>query len=294
MPCSFCNVQGHNICTCQDPRIKAGINSIIAKFVAPRIGIVFTTENISEMTDYLTNEFPRPLLRAIGVQYGRLSQKAAITVFVERIVDKLSAELVHVNQLSMTDLDEWSLSITGMPYLDHSSQAYYDDDIVSWYEDLVPTYNSRIPAFDIHMSTSLPNETVMECAICQEEKESYRFVKTQCGHSFCNLCTTSLLLSKGVDRACCALCRSNINSLEASNGAVFEEISSKFSQTGALLRSCSLAVFGDSMWHWRTCKETIDMFLVEFADNKELVERINGESTEFDKAVQIWDFVRIS
>ena len=293
MPCSFCNIQGHNICTCQDPRISAGINSLTVRFVAPRVGRGFTAENISEMTNYLITEFPQPLLRAIGVQYCRLGQKALITHYVERIISKLAAELARVSQLSMPDIDEWSLSIMGMPWLEYVTQAYYEENTtVTWTEDYTPTvYHEEFPAFDIHISEC--PETVIECVICQEDKDSSQFVKTQCGHSFCNLCTTSHLLSKGLTRACCALCRSDITSLEASNGAVFEELSNQFSQTGALLKSCSLAVFGDSMWHWRTCKETIDMFLVEFADHKDLIKRVNETATEYEKAMQIWDYVRI-
>ena len=292
MPCSFCNVHGHNICTCPDPRIAAGIKSLIVRFVVPSIERGFIAENISEMVSYLTNEFPRPLLRAVGVKYGNLGRNANIADFVERIVDKLAAELLHVQQLSMPDLDDWSLCITGMPWLDYVTQAYYmEDEPVTWTEDRIPTdgVSARFPAFDIHMTNAV--ETIMECVICQEDKESSQFVKTQCGHSFCNLCTTSHLLSKGLNRACCALCRSEIISIEASNGAVFEKLSSQFSHTGALLRSCCLAAFGDDMWHWRSCIETIDMFLVEYADHKEFVQRVNGKATEYEKVMHIWEYV---
>jgi hypothetical protein len=243
------------------------------------------------------NDFPRPLLKAVGVQYCHLGSKTATNTIVERIIENLSAELMRVSSFTSAELNEWSISITGIPYSEYIDSYYAEDtdhDSISWYEDRTPTvYHEEFPAFDIHISATVANETVMECVICQENKDSSQFVKTQCGHSFCNSCTTSLLISKGLKRACCALCRSDFYCLVASNVTDFQKLSSQFSQTGALLRSCSLAVFGDAMWHCRTCKETIDMFLVEFAGHKDFVERVNGEAMDYDKAKLIWDFVRM-
>lgn len=300
MPCSFCNLKGHNICTCKDPRIVAAIHSLIAQFIVPIIGGEFTDFIRGVIHSHLMNQFPRPLLIAIGVQYSRVGRKSSIPLFIERVTDKLAAELSHANQLSPNDLNEWAICIMGVSYSEylvnlHSEfERYEDDSELEWYEDRTPTVICRHPAFDIRVVDSPSDKPVLECVICQEDKPSSLFVKTQCHHSFCNSCTTSLLLSQGVKRACCPLCRFEIVSLETMGEKEYEELNNQFSQTGALLKDCSLAAFGESIWHWRSCKETIDMFLVEYADHEEFVKMVNQATTEYEQANIIWEHIRLT
>lgn len=289
MPCSFCNLQGHNICTCKDPRIVAAIHSLIVKFVVPIIGGEFTDVFRNTIHNYLMNEFPRPLLFAIGVQYSGVRRKGPISLFIERIIYKLAAELAHANQLSPIDLNEWSICIMGMSYSEYLDSLDID---FGWYEDRTPTVIYQHPVFDIHLVHAELDESIMECVICQEDKPRGLFVKTQCDHSFCHSCTISLLLSKGVQRVCCPLCRADIYSLETTGQKEYEELNNQFSQTGALLKDCSLAAFGNSMWHWRSCSKTIDMFLEEYAEHKDLVKIVNEATTEQEKAEYIWDFIQ--
>lgn len=289
MPCSFCNLQGHNICTCKDPRIVAAIHSLISNFVVPIIGGEFTDGVRTMIYNYLMNEFPRPLLFAIGVQYSGVGRKCPISLFIERITGKLAAELAHANQLSPNDLNEWSICIMGISYSEYLDSLDMDFE---WYEDRTPTVVCRHPVFDIQLVHTESDESFMECVICQEDKPSGLFVKTQCDHSFCESCTTSLLLSKGLQRACCPLCRADIHSLETTGKKEYEKLNDQFNQTGALLKDCSLAAFGTSMWHWRSCSKTIDMFLVEYAEYKELVKIVNKATTDQEKAEYIWDFIQ--
>jgi hypothetical protein len=289
MPCSFCNLQGHNICTCKDPRIVAAIHSLIVQFIVPIIGGEFTDFIRGVIHSHLMNQFPRPLLFAIGVQYSGVGRKGPLSLFIERITDKLAAELAHANQLSPNDLNEWAICIMGISYSEYLDSL---DSEFEWYEDRTPTVVCQHPAFDIRLVHTESDESSMECVICQEDKHNSLFVKTQCGHSFCHSCTTSLLLSKGVNRACCPLCRVEIDSLETIGEKEYDELTAQFSQTGALLKDCSLAAFGKSIWHWRSCSKTIDMFLVEYAEHEEFVKIVNEATTEQEKAEYIWDFIQ--
>jgi hypothetical protein len=282
--CSFCNEPGHNIRTCRDIRIRSGIKELIAKYVIPKIGFQFSQEDCSQVFNYLCFTLPRRLLYAIGIHYCGTRLNSIIQIHARDIVDQLRIDLDTANTMMDTELDEWCMGMIGMTYTEYTetfNPVYHHQEPLVMY-----------PSFKIVLNEQLERtDTMVECVICQEEKTTTHFDKTQCGHSFCHSCTCSLLLSKGADRANCPLCRAEIMALETATPDNYNELDLHFSLTGVLLKNSSVLAFGEPIWHRISFEHTIEMFRYEYADNMELSERIKNGRDHLDQAEIIWEFL---
>lgn len=300
MPCcSFCNEAGHNIRTCQDQRIAAGIMHLLATYVAPCVNREFTPQELVNINLYLLN-MPDRLLHAISIQYCRTRRSDFIDIHIQKIVDKICAELQNLNQLDDASRDRWFVSVLGVPYSytiqpDPDSITYLDDSDMSFYIDHEPSELPVEPAFHVVKPIMLCLETaselavMKECIICQEEKPTFGFTTTNCNHDFCHDCICMHIKLKEMTKPACPLCRSTITSLTVKDVDKYYEIDNKFSRTRAIFKDCSRMAFGDSMWgESKNYEETITMFLQEFSNNKTLMERISSASTYKEKAEHMW------
>jgi hypothetical protein len=53
----------------------------------------------------------------------------------------------------------------------------------------------------------------VECGICYQTYENNQFIGLNCNHEFCKQCIITCLRKEKKQRACCAMCRSNINTM---------------------------------------------------------------------------------
>jgi hypothetical protein len=184
------------------------------------------------------------LIRAISIHYCQQRPTASISRHIDSIVDRIATEVIHVNQLDEEQREEWCLNVTNMTiseWQDYENELYDDPEdriaLQAAYE--ADTDTKKYPVYDIILKTDCePSECHEECAICQEEKPSDRFDKTQCGHSFCQECISTHLETKRYNRATCPLCRTDIMSLETTNQQCYESLYSCFSETGAFMKDC--------------------------------------------------------
>jgi len=53
----------------------------------------------------------------------------------------------------------------------------------------------------------------VECGICYQTYENNQFIGLNCNHEFCKQCIITCLRKEKKQRACCAMCRTNINTM---------------------------------------------------------------------------------
>jgi hypothetical protein len=64
-----------------------------------------------------------------------------------------------------------------------------------------------------------------ECNICYEEKKVSDFTKFNCNHEFCKDCVINTIKSRrNANNICCALCRTEVKSVETKTNEVKAEI----------------------------------------------------------------------
>lgn len=74
------------------------------------------------------------------------------------------------------------------------------------------------------------NNEICECNICLDEKEIINFVKLGCTHEFCKDCAIKTLKTDQRDNPCCALCRTEIKSINSRIESVHNELSEVISE----------------------------------------------------------------
>ena len=241
--CSLCRAEGHNIHTCEDPSINDELMSLFAEWIADDLVFgeleTMTEEWLSVIKSYIRDSFPVPLIRAISIKYGHRGRiNVPLDVHLSNIVDVIFKETERVIRFSPEQKDEWCQMVTGM-----STNEY-----LSFREDMMGEYGrnpigvieeDKYPAYDIILkSVSGEVDTMLECAVCQEDNPASRFHKTQCSHSFCHDCISTHLTVKRFHRAKCPLCRADIISLEATDLQCYDSLYCNFSEMGALMKDC--------------------------------------------------------
>ena len=64
-----------------------------------------------------------------------------------------------------------------------------------------------------------------ECNICYEEKKVSDFTKFNCNHEFCKDCVINTIKSRrNANNICCALCRTEVKSVETKTNEVKAEL----------------------------------------------------------------------
>ena len=89
--------------------------------------------------------------------------------------------------------------------------------------------DTSIKKYDIKLLlVANDTESLKECAICYEQKETNNDIELNCKHKFCANCVEGIIKhnnSKNVCNPCCALCRQPINTLTVAKKEVFDIIS---------------------------------------------------------------------
>jgi hypothetical protein len=241
--CSLCRAEGHNIRTCQDPSINDELMNLFSDWIAEDLVFgeleTMTEEYRPVLKRHIREHLSVPLIRAIGIQYGRQGRiNVPLDVHLSSIVDVIFKEAERVIRFSPQQKEEWCQLVTGMSM----------NEYLSLREDMLDDYygepdgvieEDKSPAYEIILkSVSGEVDTMLDCAVCQEENPASRFHKTQCSHSFCHDCISTHLTVKRFHRAKCPLCRADIISLEATDLQCYDSLYCNFSEIGALMKDC--------------------------------------------------------
>ena len=244
--CRFCHAEGHNIRTCEDPRIIDELNALMVEWIAEDLVLDTLTRITEEMRDRMMRSIRSHLsvemIRAISIQYcdvGRLN--APLEVHIYSIIERIFDEVERVIRFTPEQKEEWCWMTTGMSMNAYLAivEASFDMDFDYNQETAGDIKEDKYPVYDIILKpVSGELDTTLECAVCQEETLAGRFDKTQCGHSFCHDCISTHLTLKRFDRAKCPLCRADIISLEATDLQCYDSLYCNFSEMGALMKDC--------------------------------------------------------
>ena len=315
--CSYCHNSGHNIRSCNDPRIWELWRSLVVTFLIPKIvsESVFTTQDKWMILGYLSVEYPENTVRAASIGIARKNHGTASYVqhhyrnhlfmhmvdllhkilnqpierrrcWINRFTDELQVEVEETNPID----DEVDALV---------QEAEVEDPVsVTWIEDRNPTPIVVEPNYPIIEATIFCIETeselqeVIECAICQEDKKTLECDTTNCGHSFCHDCITQHMTIKGRQRPPCPLCRTPITSLAVKDIENFSDTENKFGRTACILKDCVECIFTDSyqMFNW-SHREIIDIIAYELMKTQHPIHTIDNVDTDLEKAEVIWRYL---
>jgi hypothetical protein len=243
--CRFCHAEGHNIRTCEDPRIIDELNDLMVEWVAEDL-VLDTLTRITEemhyrMRRYILSHLSVEMIRAISIQYGGAGTGTHLSIHIANIIELIFDEVERVIHFTPEQKEEWCWMRTGMSMNEYLAivEASFDMDFDYNQETAGDIKEDKYPVYDIILKPlSGELDTTLECAVCQEETLAGRFDKTQCGHSFCHDCISTHLTLKRFDRAKCPLCRADIISLEATDQSCYDSLYCNFSEMGALMKDC--------------------------------------------------------
>jgi len=96
------------------------------------------------------------------------------------------------------------------PYIITNQYANYDYLL----HTIRTTLNTRQYDIIVEQKTTSNDELLETCVICYENYPTNNFVKTNCEHSFCQICVINTVqILPDNKKLSCAMCRSNINHL---------------------------------------------------------------------------------
>jgi hypothetical protein len=259
--CSFCRSPGHNITTCNSDRVTE-FEVICAGEVRnmhnPDDFKNWLTENYSE-NPMLLKTF---VIRKFGFT-TRVSISRSIDIIVDYIYStyKNNTRLHTREQTLMNDLRDihdtessdfendlvnFLTQLRNVNYREEIEPQFYDIPNIErmvmrelflyiFSNNFVNRQEERDNIkFNINVitKTSVKNENKNEnkneenimCNICWDEKEKNKFVKFNCNHEFCKDCIVTSFRSEERNAPCCALCRSEINTITCTNEDIRSEL----------------------------------------------------------------------
>jgi len=225
--CSFCKAEGHNIRTCNDPRIGTESRNLLGRWCNQELytnsQIRLTPRACGILKGYI-NEISPSLIRAMSVRLCHQRANNSIVKHIIRLIKLFGAITRYLNRLNREQREEWCMKIFRMPITSLYEMHFYDSH-GHW-----PDEPERPkPKYEILFKPEESQPDMkLECVICQTEQSVDNFLKTQCSHSFCHGCICSYVKSKCFNRASCPLCRTNITSFETTGQECYDLSCNRF------------------------------------------------------------------
>jgi Zinc finger, C3HC4 type (RING finger) len=319
--CSYCRNPGHNIRSCNDPSIWALWKSLIVTFLIPKIGSAFTIQDKWSILGFLSSEYSEDTVRAACIGITRKNHGSASYVQHHHRNDLYNYMVDLLRNISDQPVERrtyWISRFTGelrteteeanpindeVDVLIQNEVDIEDPDSVTWIEDRTPMPITVEPSFPIInpimlcLETHSELQTLVECAICQEDKPTLDSNTTNCGHSFCHGCITRHIESKGKRTPPCPLCRTPITSLEIKDVENFCSIEHRFGRTASILKDCIDRIFLDPDFGWAvlTHKQIIDIIVSELTDQyyPSSMHEVDSMNTDQEKAEALWRYLWI-
>ena len=239
--CSFCEAEGHNIRTCNDPEIGREYRFLLGSWVYQRLwgdDFSFTERTRGVLMNFISR-IPDPIIRAIGVQYGHERSNASTDRHIASIVAHIATIEIDLDQRNREQREVWCMNTFGMTI--EQLEIYYDNLYTTSFSFSSHGHSPRETedaksAYEILFKPEESKPDMeLECVICQTEKPADSFLKTKCDHSFCQGCICSYLESKRFRSVSCPLCRTEITALETTDQECYELLCIHFGEMGILM-----------------------------------------------------------
>ena len=232
--CSYCNLPGHNLRSCQadgaalvrqsretpeqrekkieQERLRAERKRALEMLRQAAIEAVIERERQAAL-DVIVDFRRRP------EEFQRLTDEQRDWTF-KQIQRRMKIEIQR-NRERVAEFDE-------IVRIENQRRELYNTTIINFKNEI---NNLKAIALNLISNESIfnklnitvkKNEATMdadsllkpvECGICYQTYENNQFVGLNCNHEFCKQCIITCLRKEKKQRACCAMCRSNINTM---------------------------------------------------------------------------------
>lgn len=252
--CGYCKLKGHTIDNCNS---EEGIQT--CNYIKSR-GIDFFTSN--QPINHRANNYYKEIQRDCNVQElrfilakvgcsttGTKSELAARFIheyFFRSIALRQLSHLLSINdRLHIGEYMNYWLNISRgvstneanrqmneyFEFILNIDMMQIDNTNFHQYDNSVPKFPIKVFMELIDLTDENEKPSTFECAICMEDECSILDkVDIGCNHSFCKQCVTNVILDSQAKRKhpCCALCRSEYNTMHVRMHNVLEEFNEKF------------------------------------------------------------------
>jgi hypothetical protein len=250
--CSFCKQRGHNITRCNSDRLL--------EFEVICSTEVRIFESQYDFKNWLYQNYINSpnILKAFAIRKFHINLRTSVDHCIDIISGYIFANYAQENDEE--DISELETDL--IRFLDEIRTRSQRDFPQEFYENpgseqaLMREYNiaSALQNFfvqnrernnvnrKLNIITNLvinendeseenyKNKEICECNICLDEKEIINFVKLGCTHEFCKDCVIKTLKTDQRDNPCCALCRTEIKSIDSRIESVHNELSKVISE----------------------------------------------------------------
>lgn len=238
--CSYCRRPGHNITTCNSPRLD--------NFEMLCIRYIHEGNNFISFRNFLLQEAINDpnLIKAFAIRKCNASTRNNIDRCITLIINYFETSYgIDQNDNLIQEFPTVSLPQSQPPSLDISNENYRniynnlpmnrrDYDILMGYMfiDMIMSIHESSESilknvkFDIKTKISEIQDKFnvkCECNICYEEYEKKQFIKLGCSHEFCKDCIKKSLQNEIGHSPCCALCRLEMKNFELRDLSILNE-----------------------------------------------------------------------
>jgi hypothetical protein len=237
--CSHCGEEGHTIRNCNDDRIRE-----LEVECARRIQ--HYTED--QFTQFLNTEFETEptLIRALAIKKCRATTKTskvevvrAVSVYIRRtyvygardIYDAFNGHSAFSNDNGFSEREREEVTdamVQSMAYALRREMLIFTmaNILENFIRDKPNINNNKINIIStVKNDENLDIHQSCECSICYEERKVSDFTKFNCNHEFCKDCVINTIKSRrNANNICCALCRTEVKSVESKTNEVKAEL----------------------------------------------------------------------
>lgn len=232
--CSYCNLPGHNLRSCQ----------------ADGAALVRQSRETPEQRE---KKIEQERLRAERIRVAEIERQAAIERERQATIESIIESILDVRRRpeefqTLTDEQKnWTFKqiqrrmkieiqrnrervaeFDEIIRIENQRRELYNTTIINFKNEI---NNLKAIALNLISNESIfnklnitvkKNEATMdadsllkpvECGICYQTYENNQFIGLNCNHEFCKQCIITCLRKEKKQRACCAMCRSNINTM---------------------------------------------------------------------------------
>lgn len=247
--CSYCNLPGHNLRSCQADG-AAFVRQLCEtpeqrekKIEKERLRVEKNrVAEIERQRRQAEKQLEKERLRAESIRAAiERERQAALDVIVDfrrrpeefqRLTDdQRSSTIQHIQRRMKIEIQrnrERVAEFDEIVRIENQRRELYNTTIINFKNEIsnlkaiVQNLISDESIFNKLNITVKKNEATMdadsllkpvECGICYQTYENNQFIGLNCNHEFCKQCIITCLRKEKKQRACCAMCRSNINTM---------------------------------------------------------------------------------
>jgi hypothetical protein len=225
--CSFCRNTGHNITSCNDPRLAEFEQLCIDRN---------TTLGIIEFRNWLFNySIDNPnIVKAYAVKYCGCTVRHCLLTCIDHTTSRIRELYSGIQREINSDREFWNTlvfisqtpiliqMINGANTIEELRDGIIFVEMLNRFcdDDLTPSRKFNIQTTVVECLYT----NICECNICYESKNKHDFVKLNCGHELCKDCIKQSLQNVRTEQPCCAFCRSEITNLELASQSIQDEL----------------------------------------------------------------------